>query len=134
MKRIYAIEDLCNGCRLCQTFCSALKTGVFNPDDPQTGIRILKVPGEEQDIPLVQCDGACIRPIAGDDQPTCVDLCPTGALVYGDLDFAQSRRLELEVARKIHGLFKVLAPWKWPFPWAKPKKDAANVEEGGIGR
>jgi ferredoxin len=106
MKRIYVIEDLCNGCRLCQTFCSSLKTGVFNPDDPETGIRVLKMPGEEQDIPLVQC---------------------TGALIYGNLEWARSRRMELAAARGTHGLFKVLAPWKWPFPWAKFKKDSGNV-------
>jgi|GEM_PF-782492 len=131
MKKIHVIEDLCNGCRLCQTFCSSLKNGVFNPDDPQTGIRILKMPGEEQDIPLVQCSGACVRSIGEDDQPTCVTLCPTGALVYGNLDFARARRLELAAARKTHGLFKVVAPWKWPFAWAKPRKGTGKGEEGG---
>ena len=127
MKRIYVIEDLCNGCRLCQTFCSSLKTGVFNPDDPETGIRVLKMPGEEQDIPLVQCSGTCLRSIGGDEQPTCVTLCPTGALIYGDFEFARSRRMELAAARETHGLFKVLAPWKWPFPWARPQKNSGNV-------
>jgi Fe-S-cluster-containing dehydrogenase component len=127
MKRIYVIEDLCNGCRLCQTFCSSLKTGVFNPDDPQAGIRVLKMPGEEQDIPLVLCSGTCKRSIGGDEEPTCVTLCPTGALIYGNLEFVRSRRMELAAAQETHGLFKVLAPWKWPFPWAKPQKDTGKV-------
>ena len=61
MKRIYVIESLCNGCRLCETFCSSLDSGVFGsaptdrPWPPR--IRVLKVPGEEQDIPLVDCSG-----------------------------------------------------------------------------
>jgi hypothetical protein len=37
----------------------------------------------------------------------------------------------LAAARKIHGLFKVLAPWKWPFAWAKPQKGTDKGEEGG---
>lgn len=115
MKRIYVIEDLCNGCRLCETFCSSLENGIFAVG--QSRIRVLKLPGEETDIPLVDCSGRCIRPIYDDGQPTCVALCPTGALIYGERDQAAARRLELQAARQSHSLFKVIAPWKWPLPW-----------------
>jgi Fe-S-cluster-containing dehydrogenase component len=114
MKRIYVIEDLCNGCRLCQTFCSSLKQGVFSE---QARIWILKPPGEERDIPILDCIGACIRPIAEDGTPTCVSVCPTGALYYAEAQQAVELRLTWETARRLQPLFKVIAPWKWPFPW-----------------
>lgn len=122
MKRIYVIESLCNGCRLCEAFCSSLADGMFGAAGPassraQPRITVIKVPGEEQDIPLVDCSGVCTRPIYDDGCPTCVALCPTGALIYEERDDAAARRLELEAARQAHSLFKVVAPWKWPFPW-----------------
>ena len=116
MKRIYAIESLCNGCRLCETFCSSLADGVFGPAGSR--IKVLKVPGEGSDIPLVDCDGRCVRPIDDDGGPTCVSLCPTGALIYETLEEAAAKHLALEQARQAHSLFKVVAPWKWPFPWS----------------
>lgn len=115
MKRIYVIDSLCNGCRLCETFCSSLTDGVFGAADSR--IKVIKVPGEEQDIPLVDCDGHCVRPIYDGGGPTCVTLCPTGALIYEEQDEAAAKCLELEAARQAHSLFKVVAPWKWPLPW-----------------
>ena len=129
MKRIYVIEDLCNGCRLCETFCSSLKNGVF--DIKQSRIRVIKTPGEEKDIPIVDCGGRCVRPIYDDGRPTCVSVCPTGALIYEERDEAAAKRLELEAARKEHGLFKIIAPWKWPLPWRRPGEDKAASGEGG---
>ena len=130
MKRIYVIENLCNGCRLCETFCSSLKDGVFGGDMGR--VRVLKVPGEEQDIPIIDCDGRCIRPIYDDGLPTCVRLCPTGALYYADHEEAVQTRLLYEQARKEHSLFKVLAPWKWPFPWKKPGDIPAPSRKEGV--
>lgn len=115
MKRIYVIESLCNGCRLCETFCSSLAGGVFGPDGSR--IRVIKLPGEEQDIPLIDCDGRCVRPIDDSGGPTCVSLCPTGALIYEGQEGAAAKRLELAAAQQAHSLFKVVAPWKWPLPW-----------------
>jgi Fe-S-cluster-containing dehydrogenase component len=123
MKRIYVIEDLCTGCRLCETFCSSLGNGIFAAE--QSRIRVLRLPGEEMDIPIVDCGGHCVRPIYDDGIPTCVALCPTGALIYEDREGASKRRVELHTARQAHSLFKVIAPWKWPFPW--------NAETGSEG-
>jgi Fe-S-cluster-containing dehydrogenase component len=117
MKRIYVFEDLCNGCRLCQTFCSSLEAGVFGENGR---VRVLKVPGEERDVPLVDCDGVCLRPIYDERTPTCVSVCPTGALIFADQDEAISKRLAWEKARQAHGLFKLVAPWKWPLGWNEP--------------
>ena len=129
MKRIYVIEDLCNGCRLCETFCSSLKDGVF--DGNTSRIKVIKVPGEEHDIPMVACNGRCIRPIYQDGRPTCVALCPTGALIYEEHEAAIAKRLYYEAARHEHSLFKIIAPWKWPLPWKRPGQEKATSADGG---
>lgn len=123
IKRIYVIEDLCNGCRLCQSMCSSLADGVFSD---QARIKIVKVPGEERDIPVVDCNGRCVRCINDDGVPTCVSLCPTGALIYATQAEAVEMRLEYEAARSAYSMFKVIAPWKWPLPYNLP-----DVTEAG---
>lgn len=128
MRRIFVIEDLCNGCRLCETFCSSLKDGVFHGTEPR--IKVIKLPGEARDIPMVNCGGMCIRPIFNEDTPTCVAVCPTGALIYENHTKAIAMRLEWEAARREHGLFKVIAPWKWPFPWRRPGEKKATSAKG----
>jgi len=129
MERIYVIEDLCNGCRLCQTFCSSLSEGVFGEHGR---VRVLKTPGEERDIPLVDCDGVCLRPIYDGRIPTCVSVCPTGALFFAEQDEAISMRLAWERARQAHGLFKVIAPWKWPLRWSERSPDAPTSTASGM--
>ncbi len=119
MKQIYVVEDLCNGCRLCQTFCSSLGRSVFDYDSKDVRIQVIKVPGELRDIPVVNCNGRCVKPLFEEDCPTCVSVCPTGALLYEEQQSVIVKRLELEKARKCHSLFKVVAPWKWPFPWKR---------------
>jgi Fe-S-cluster-containing dehydrogenase component len=120
MKRIYVIEDLCNGCRLCQSMCSSLASGIFSD---HSRINILKVPGEERDIPIVHCDGDCVRYINEDSIPTCVSLCPTGAIFYATQHEAAELRMQYEQARKVYSLFKVIAPWKWPLPYNLPEQN-----------
>jgi Fe-S-cluster-containing dehydrogenase component len=120
MKRIYVIEDLCNGCRLCQSMCSSLASGVFSD---HSRINILKISGEERDIPLIHCDGDCVRYINNDSIPTCVSLCPTGAIFYATQSQAAELRMQYEEARKAYSLFKVIAPWKWPLPYNLPEQN-----------
>jgi len=123
MKRLYVIEDLCNGCRLCQSFCSSLAEGVFSEE---ARIRVIKMPGEAQDIPIADCSGVCLRPIHPGGGPTCVSVCPTGALIYEEQSEAIQKRLALADARRQHSLFKVVAPWKWPFPWqGQPRQEGS---------
>jgi Fe-S-cluster-containing hydrogenase component 2 len=128
VKRIFVIEDLCNGCRTCEAFCSSLGTGVFSGRAGR--ITVIKTPGEEKDIPVVSCDGNCIRPLYGPGRPTCVDLCPTGALYYADREQAVTMRRDYEAARAEHSLFKIIAPWKWPFPWRRPGAAKAEAPYG----
>ena len=113
MKRIFVIDELCNGCRLCQTFCSSLEAGVFSE---AARLRVLKVAGEEQDLPQVDCGGMCLRADRA-GEPLCVEICPTGALFYADPAEAGEQRQAWEAARQAQSLFKVIAPWKWPYPW-----------------
>lgn len=127
MKRIFVIENLCNGCRLCETFCSSLKEGVFNGETAR--IKVINLPDEGKDIPLVDCNGKCIRPLSPGAGPTCVAFCPTGALIYTKQAEAVLMRRDYEAARKKHALFKVLAPWKWPFPWKRPGAQKATSQE-----
>lgn len=127
-RRIFVIDDLCSGCRLCETFCSSLKDGVFNGTLPR--IKVVKLPGDERDIPMVNCGGMCVRPIFDQNTPTCVSFCPTGALMYETHNNAIAMRLDWEAARREHGLFKVIAPWKWPFPWRRPGEKKATSAKG----
>jgi Fe-S-cluster-containing dehydrogenase component len=103
--------------------CSSLADGVFSD---HARIKIVKVPGEERDIPVVDCNGRCVRYINDDGAPTCVSLCPTGALIYATQAEAVAMRLEYEAARKAYSMFKVIAPWKWPLPYNLP-----DVTEAG---
>ena len=130
MKRIYVIESLCNGCKLCETFCASLKDGVFHGGSER--LRVLTIPGERKSIPMINCSGNCIRSIYEDGRPTCVGLCPTGALIFAELERGLQVRLEYEAAKEAHSLFKVVAPWKWPFPWRRPGEDKARSSEGDV--
>ena len=96
MKRIYVVEELCNGCRLCESFCGSLSKGIFSPQSGR--IRVLKVPGGEKSVPMVHCDGRCVRPIYEDGSPTCVRVCPTGALIFAEHERAVQVRQEYEAA------------------------------------
>jgi ferredoxin len=128
MKRIYVIEELCNGCRLCQSMCSSLENGIFSEN---ARITILKTPGEEQDIPIIECDGRCILSTNVNQEPPCCLICPTGAIFYANGREAVSKRLLWEKARTSHGLFKIISPWKWPFPW-NISKPHSNQDHGAI--
>jgi len=128
VKRLFIIEDLCNGCRLCETFCSSLKEGVFGADSGR--IHVIKVSGGERDIPMVDCSGDCIRPIFEEGSPTCVSVCPTGTLTYENQAEAISMRLNYEDAKKTHAVFKIIAPWKWPWPWKRSNAQAVTSVEG----
>lgn len=75
---------------------------------------------------MVHCDGRCVRSIYPDGRPTCVGLCPTGALFYAEQERAVEVRLSYEAACAEHSLFRVLAPWKWPFPWRRPGETKAR--------
>jgi len=71
--------------------CSFVRTKKYNPR--RSLIKIFKIENEGVSIPMIDCDGeSCPTP---DGFPKCVDLCPTGALMYTTLEEAVKRRREL---------------------------------------
>jgi Fe-S-cluster-containing hydrogenase component 2 len=110
MPKIFVIPELCSGCRLCEMFCSFLRVKRFNPRESL--IKIFKVEDDGTNIPLIGCDGKCPTP---EGAPKCVSMCPTGALVYVTLSEAVRMRRELAIKRKKQPIFRVIAPWKYPF-------------------
>jgi Fe-S-cluster-containing dehydrogenase component len=112
-KRIFVFDELCNGCRLCEMQCSFIKDNTFNPK--KSDILIAKVEKEGVFTPIVDCDSSgCINMEL--KMPECVRVCPTGALIYATLSEACSKRKELVKHRVVQPIFKVIAPWKWPYP------------------
>jgi len=53
------------------------------------------------------------------------------ALIYEEREEAISKRTMYEISKREHRLFKVIAPWKWPFPWRRPGEGKAKSGEGG---
>jgi len=92
--------------------CSFVNEKEFNPR--KSLIRIAKVDSEGIDTPIIDCDGDC--PDKESEIPACVRFCPTGAIFYVTAAEALNRKQELVKKRAVQPIFKVIAPWKWPFP------------------
>ena len=107
-KILYVIPDLCSGCRNCEVWCSFLHNKKFAFSKGQ--IKIQKV--GEFDVPIISCYGKCVL-----DNPFCVEVCPTGALIYETQSKISEKIIELYKNRAKHPIFKLIAPWKWPYPW-----------------
>jgi len=120
-KRVYVIDELCNGCRACEIWCafSRREEDEFNPT--YSRIKIVTDADGAADIPLTDCTGETCQ-YMDDGQPLCVQMCPTGSLVYTDLEDFYKKRKELLSAREKQPLFKLIAPWKWPYPWREWQK------------
>ena len=123
-KRIFVVaNDLCNGCRNCEMWCSFRKGrgNEFNPADSR--MKVLKDAEGLLNIPTIDCDGeGCARNEKG--EPLCVEMCPTGTLLYTDIDDLNQKRLELGEKRKVQPVFRLIAPWKYPYPWKEwPKEE-----------
>jgi Fe-S-cluster-containing hydrogenase component 2 len=121
-RKVYTIEDLCNGCRSCELACSFALSKEYNPR--KSLIKIAKVYSEGKDIPLVNCNIQCKS-----DPPKCVDICPTGALIFANQMEAIKMRRDLVKARKVQPVFKVIAPWKYPFPWKPWPFEEKKIEQ-----
>ena len=125
-KRIFVIDELCNGCRACQMWCSFVQKerNEFNPSCSK--IKIATDSDGAFDMPIVDCSGGECPHIEG-GEPLCVQMCPTGALIYTDAEDAYQKRLELHRDREKQPLFKLIAPWKWPYPWKAWQKKEREV-------
>jgi len=68
-------------------------------------------------IPITDCNGSVCAKKSENNIPKCVQFCASGALIYATLDEAAEMKRDLIRKRAVQPLFKVIAPWKWPFPW-----------------
>lgn len=122
-KKIFVVANmLCSGCRNCEIWCSLgqKQKNEFNPT--YSIIKILQDVEGRINVPTVDCDGkACPHNEKG--EPICVEMCPTGTLVYTDLQDLYKKRLELEEKSNAQPLFRLIAPWKYPYPWKEWSKE-----------
>ena len=123
-KKIFIVaNELCNGCRNCEMWCSFfLSQGAeFNPS--LSKIKIVKDPEGKVNIPTVDCSAdGCLQ---NGREPICVEMCPTGALIYTDIVDLYKKRLELQQKRGKQPLFRLIAPWKYPYPWREWSEEGA---------
>ena len=125
-KKIVAFDELCSGCRSCQMWCSFTHKQVFGRSNSRIQI-ISDIMDDRWDIPLVDCTAEKC-PLNEKGEPICVEMCPTGCLVYTDSIDAFQKRKELTESRDVQPLFKLIAPWKWSYPW----KPWAGSGKGGM--
>ena len=116
-KRVFLVsEELCSGCRNCEMWCSLMhaEEAAFNP--LKAKIHIVKDVGARVNMPIVDCDARhCDRNQKG--EPICVEMCPTGTLVFSDAADLYQKRTELEEKKGLQPIFKLIVPWKYPYPW-----------------
>jgi Fe-S-cluster-containing dehydrogenase component len=116
-KRVFVVsDDLCSGCRNCEMWCSFMhgKEHAFNP--LHSKIRIVKDPEGKMNIPTVDCDGKKC-PHNDNGEPVCVEMCPTGTLVFAHAEDLYQKRYELEEKKRLQPIFRLIVPWKYPYPW-----------------
>jgi len=122
-KRVFVVDDqLCSGCRSCEVWCSLVQTGdQFRPSLAR--IKVFTDAEGRLNRPVVDCTASgCALNQRG--EPICVEMCPTGTLILTDSADLQAKRAELERCRRVQPIFKLIVPWKYPYPW-RPM-----VEEG----
>ncbi len=126
-KRIHVIEDLCTGCRLCQLICSLENTKEFNPK--KANINVTHIDEHGTYIPVLDCDESKCLTKSTNEKPKCVQVCAPGALIYETIEKAVEMKKDLVLKRTVQPLFKVFAPWKWPFPWKEWPFERGNKSE-----
>ena len=122
-KRVFVVSnELCSGCRNCQTWCSFVNGGKKGFGPGRANIYVLKDPHGKLNVPTVSCDG---KRCPGKEKgvPICVEMCPTGCLIHTDINDLVERRAEWEEKRRLQPVFKLIAPWKYPYPWRPLKRE-----------
>ena len=126
-KQVYVVnEELCSGCRNCEMWCSFLQTERKEFNSVYSRVSIIKDIDGELNIPNVICDSqACsdCSSHSSNNQPVCVEVCPTGCLIYTDAEDINIKKAEFEEARKLQPVFKLITPWKYPYPWRPLERD-----------
>jgi Fe-S-cluster-containing dehydrogenase component len=122
-KKVVAVApEVCSGCKNCELWCSLKKGrgGEFNP-----GFSIIKVIRDDKNANhsiFIDTD-CCECSLNGIGEPICVEMCPTGTIVYTDFNDAIKKRMEMNDKKERQPLFKLIAPWKYPYPWTDFEKE-----------
>lgn len=121
-KRVFVVsDDLCSGCRNCEMWCSFLRSNKKGFGPAHSNIRIVKDDRGLLNRPLVDCSGRACS--AGGEEPICVEMCPTGCLIYCNSEELHKKKLDLNERRKDQPVFKLIAPWKYPYPWRRLERE-----------
>jgi len=125
-KGLFVIDNLlCSGCRNCEVWCSLGRTkDEFNPKRGR--IRVWRDPLGKSNAPLVDCSGEGCT-LRQKEVPVCVEMCPTGALIYTDIQTLMKRREEYWKKREENPVFRLIAPWKYPYPARKSEFSLREV-------
>lgn len=113
-KKIFAFNDLCSGCRACALICNFVHEKSFGLEDSE--IKIVKSEDEGLSIPILGCSGEECTEKRPSGNPPCVEVCPTGALIYETIDEAENKFKEVVKERKSKPIYKTIAPWKLDLP------------------
>jgi Fe-S-cluster-containing dehydrogenase component len=120
--KVYVVSnDLCSGCRNCEIWCGFI-TGESRGFAPGAGyIRLYSDSEGKLNIPEIDCPKVCDRNRAG--EPICVEMCPTGCLILTTRQDLESKRALWENARQLQPVFKLIVPWKYPYPWRELRRE-----------
>jgi len=119
-KKVFVIDNfLCTGCRNCEMWCSIAKGNRDEFKPSLATITVSRDPEGKVNIPTVDCDASGCALREGDGLPICVEMCPTGAIIFCDLKELKSRRAEYLELKKEQPLFRLIAPWKYPYPYRR---------------
>lgn len=114
-------SDLCSGCRNCEIWCGFI-TGKRRGFAPDAGhIHLHSDMEGKLNIPELDCSGICERNEVG--EPICVEMCPTGCLIFTNREDFERKRTSWEKARRVQPVFKLIVPWKYPYPWRELRKE-----------
>jgi Fe-S-cluster-containing dehydrogenase component len=117
-KRVFVVsDDLCSGCRNCEMWCSFWRSNKKGFGSTYTKIKIIKDDQGVLNRPTVDCNGMNCN--QDGKEPICVEMCPTGCLIFTDAGDLTKKRFELQQKRNDQPVFKLIAPWKYPYPWRK---------------
>lgn len=115
-KIVVVAPEVCSGCRNCELWCSISKG---RGDEFEIGLSKIKIVRDDENAKhsIFVNDDCCECSLNDFGEPICVEMCPTGTLVYTDFDDAIKKRMEMNDKKERQPLFKLIAPWKYPYPW-----------------
>ncbi|MFP4042567.1 MAG: hypothetical protein ACLFT6_07390 [Bacteroidales bacterium] len=126
-KRIFAFNDLCSGCRACALMCNFVQERSFGLEDSK--IKIIKFENDGISIPILGCSVEDCTEKRPSGNPPCVEVCPTGALIYETPAEAEKKFKKILKERKTKPIYKTIAPWKLDVPMADLESKKGGVKD-----